>query len=328
MAKERLGQVSCYLDTCHTNTKTCSIAGQAISRREFVAQVAGLAAAGAMALGNLRSPSCAFANGAISSPNDASPQIPASLPRWVDPQAAQALLAQADDPQVASIIADAQALGEADERLANKLLKLAANDPAARPFVADFPSSYPGTTAGNLTKDDLAGDGIPLFMQWDERWGFMEYIGGPMGTKGCCPTCLSMLYAGFSGRCDMSPYIVSRLATESGLCDAENGTYGEFVGYFAQHVGLDYAEVYDLDGAASYLSDGWALVCNLGAGEFTDVGHYVLVTGWADDAGSVQVNDPYNSSVDAQAWPLSTIYYECNSAYAVRAGSVLKIRTA
>ncbi len=347
--RQRKGfRLNSRLGTSQANTEECGASRQAASRRSFVAQAAGLAAVGATALTGLALPRLAHGEetGApdvgdtgqnpqpATSPSEATeaapaPQAPASLPGWVDEQVAQTLLSQADDPQVASILADAQALGEMDEHLASKLLKLAANDPAARAFVAGFRTSYPGTRAGSLTEDDLAGAGeIPLFMQWDTRWGYMEYIGGPMGTKGCCPTCLSMLYAGFSGRCDMSPYIVSRLATESGLCDSEGGTYGEFVGHFAQLVGLDYAEVLDFDTACAYLNDGWALVCNLGEGEFTDVGHYVLVTGWVDDEGSVRVNDPYNSTVDAQVWPLATIYFECNSAYAVRAGNVVPIRAA
>ena len=160
-------------------------------------------------------------------------------------------------------------------------------------------------------------------MQWDKRWGYMEYIGGPLGTKGCCPTSLAMLYAGLSGRTDMSPYIVSLLATESELCDAQAGTHGEFVGYFCERVGLEWADVTTIDEAASYLNGGWILVCNLGAGEFTDLGHYVLITGWSGYDGDVHVNDPYTTSVNERPWPLVTIFYECNSTYAVRAGEAL-----
>lgn len=250
--------------------------------------------------------------------------IPTSLPAWVDEQAAQTLLAQASDPDVAHILCDAQALGELDQDLAEKLLELAADDPAARSFVAGFRTSYPGTKAGGLTEDDLPADGsIPHLMQWDKRWGYMEYIGGPLGTKGCCPTSLAMLYAGLSGRTDMSPYMVSLLATESELCDAQAGTHGEFVGYFCERVGLEWADVTTIDEAASYLNGGWLLVCNLGAGEFTDLGHYVLITGWSGYDGDVHVNDPYTTSVNERPWPLVTIFYECNSTYAVRAGEAL-----
>lgn len=251
--------------------------------------------------------------------------IPMSLPAWVDAQAAETLLSQASDPDVVSILCDAQALGELDRDLAEKLLELAADDPAARSFVAGFRTSYPGMKAGGLTEDDLPADGsIPHLMQWDKRWGYMEYIGGPLGTRGCCPTSLAMLYAGLSGRTDMSPYMVSLLATESGMCGADSGTHGEFVGYFCEHVGLDWADVTTIDEAASYLNGGWLLVCNLGAGEFTDLGHYVLITGWSGYDGDVHVNDPYTTSVNERAWPLATIFYECNSTYAVRAGEALQ----
>ena len=250
--------------------------------------------------------------------------VPTAPPSWVDAQVAEALLAQADDPDVASILCDAQALGELDQDLAEKLLELAADDPAARSFVAGFRASYPGTKAGGLTADDLPDDGsIPHLMQWNKRWGYMEYIGGPLGTKGCCPTSLAMLYAGLSGRTDMSPYMVSLLATESELCDAQAGTHGEFVGYFCERVGLEWTDVTTIDEAASYLNGGWLLVCNLGAGEFTDLGHYVLITGWSGYDGDVHVNDPYTTSVNERPWPLVTIFYECNSTYAVRAGEAL-----
>ncbi len=49
----------------------------------------------------------------------------------------------------------------------------------------------------------------------------MEYIGGPMGTKGCCPTCLAMLYAGYSTRTDMSPYL-GRCSRPSRACAIPN----------------------------------------------------------------------------------------------------------
>ena len=307
--------------------------GRTCTRRAFIASTAAATIAGLgslMPAGRsgiaLADEQAVSAGGAQSAVADDMPvfNIPTYLPAWVDEQTAQTLLAQASDPDVASILCDAQALGELDQDLAEKLLELAADDPAARSFVAGFRTSYPGTKAGGLTEDDLPADGsIPHLMQWDKRWGYMEYIGGPLGTKGCCPTSLAMLYAGLSGRTDMSPYIVSLLATESELCDAQAGTHGEFVGYFCERVGLEWADVTTIDEAASYLNGGWILVCNLGAGEFTDLGHYVLITGWSGYDGDVHVNDPYTTSVNERPWPLVTIFYECNSTYAVRAGEAL-----
>ena len=177
--------------------------GRTCTRRAFIASTAAATIAGlgslipagrsGSALADEQAVSAGGAQGAVA---DDMPvfNIPTSLPAWVDEQTAQTLLAQASDPDVASILCDAQALGELDQDLAEKLLELAADDPAARSFVAGFRTSYPGTKAGGLTEDDLPADGsIPHLMQWDKRWGYMEYIGGPLGTKGCCPTSLAML---------------------------------------------------------------------------------------------------------------------------------------
>lgn len=255
----------------------------------------------------------------MSTPAPSTKQVPTTLPAWVDDQTAQTLLSLAGDELVDDILIDAEQLAGFGESLAAKLLKLAAENPDARKYVAEFCDSYPGEKAGALTKDDMVEQGVPLYMQWDQRWGYMQYLDGPMGTKGCCPTCLSMVHSAFNQTTLMSPYFVALLAAESGYCDPENGTYGEFVEYFAQHVGFDYAEVdvTAVDGAANALNNDWVLVCNLAPGDFTDVGHYVLITGWADD-GTVHVNDPYTTANNEQSWPLATVVFECNSMYALR----------
>ncbi len=296
-----------------------------LTRRRLI-QACGLACLAACGLGGTRRDAQAEVVSALPVEADlaqaapAKRQVPTTLPSWVDDQTAQTLLSLTGDELVDDILIDAEQLAGFGESLAAKLLKLAAENPDARSYVAGFCESYPGEKASTLTKDDLVEQGVPRYMQWDERWGYMQYLEGPLGTKGCCPTCLSMVHTAFNHTTSMSPYLVSLLAAESGYCDPENGTYGEFVEYFAQHVGFDYAEVdaTAVDGAADALNNGWVLVCNLAPGEFTDVGHYILVTEWADD-GSVQVRDPYTTANNEQAWPLSSVVFECNSIYALRA---------
>ena len=245
--------------------------------------------------------------------------VRASLPDWVDAQAAQALLAASGDPMVDDILLDAEDLGAIDIDVGNKLLKLAASDPAARPFVSGFLEAFPSDATEPLSRDDLAVGGIPLLMQWDQRWGYRPYLGGSLGTHGCCPTCLSMLYAGFTGRTDLSPADVAALAEESGLCDSENGTWGEFVAWFSDRCGLSHQDIGDLSSAQGLLDRSHVLVCNLAPGSFTEVGHYILVVGRAPD-GNVEVRDPYTTAVDQRTWPLDDILRECVAVYAVGAG--------
>ena len=44
---------------------------------------------------------------------------------------------------------------------------------------------------------DISGydisQGVPLFIQWDERWGYLPYAGNYAGLAACGPTCLSIV---------------------------------------------------------------------------------------------------------------------------------------
>ena len=101
--------------------------GRTCTRRAFIASTAAATIAGLgslmpagradVALADEQAVSAGGAQGAVA---DDMPvfNIPTSLPSWVDAQVAETLLAQADDPDVASILCDAQALGELDQDLA------------------------------------------------------------------------------------------------------------------------------------------------------------------------------------------------------------------
>ena len=41
---------------------------------------------------------------------------------------------------------------------------------------------------------------VPLIMQWDYRWGFNWYGGGPAGLTACAPTCMTMIGLGLTGK--------------------------------------------------------------------------------------------------------------------------------
>ena len=79
-----------------------------------------------------------------------------------------------------------------------KLLKLAADDPAAIDFVADLPESYPRARSEEYASGVTKGV-VPRLYQWDKRWGYTEYCGRDFGTTGCCPTSFSMVYMAVTG---------------------------------------------------------------------------------------------------------------------------------
>lgn len=57
---------------------------------------------------------------------------------------------------------------------------------------------------------------IPLFLQWDERWGYETYGDDFFATDACGPTTLSMVVCGLSGSAVWNPLEVARFADEQG----------------------------------------------------------------------------------------------------------------
>lgn len=92
---------------------------------------------------------------------------------------------------LSSVDADAENITEA-------LSELVKNNAEAADFVADYPNrqNYLGQSI-DLTHDVIIGQ-VPLFLQWDKRWGYVSFGDSIIGLSGCGPTCLSMAYVYFT----------------------------------------------------------------------------------------------------------------------------------
>lgn len=187
-----------------------------------------------------------------------------------------------------------------------KLIRLAAMDTNAVSFVRGYPDSYPAES-GQSGLPAWEGEGVPLYYQYDARWGYTEYGGKGFALTGCGPTCLAMVYQHITGKNDMSPYDMGVLVSSNGYVTESDGTYTSFFLEGSASLGL-----YPHDLAISTDSITWALqnngviVANMREGDFTEGGHYILLTG-IDGEGKVTVNDPYSSINSARTWDLDTI---------------------
>ncbi len=182
-----------------------------------------------------------------------------------------------------------------------KLLKLAADDPAAIDFVADLPTSYPQAKSEAYASGVTRGI-VPRLYQWDKRWGYTEYCGRDFGTTGCCPTAFSMAYMAVTGKSDMTPGVAGELAKELDMVDDDAGTYGDFIPTAAERYGLECREVgRSVETIRSELQGGHVLIANMGPGDFTTAGHFIVISGLNAD-GSVLICDPYSSVRSGQTW--------------------------
>ncbi len=170
-------------------------------------------------------------------------------------------------------------------------------------FIQAYPAYYGRDLAIDVTEDLLAADGgIPLFFQWDHRWGYRIYGSGFLAMTGCGPTCVSMVYCGLTGNAEWNPYAVAHMAERHGYYVPGVGTAWDLMTDGAQILGLEAWPVsIDSYSIVDTLQAGCPLIASMRPGDFTKKGHFIVLVG-LDADGRVLVNDPNSRKNSETAW--------------------------
>ena len=72
-----------------------------------------------------------------------------------------------------------------------ELLELLSRNPETKDFVLSYPLEKDRENEIDLSEFE-ASETVPLFLQWDKRWGYEEYGSSVAGLTACGPVCLSM----------------------------------------------------------------------------------------------------------------------------------------
>lgn len=198
-----------------------------------------------------------------------------------------------------------------------EVLELLQKNPETKEFVENYPEKYDTVSWEPLT--ELAGsDQFPLLLQWDERWGYYPYGDGVMGLTGCGPTCLSMVSIYLLGDTSMTPPVIAEFSVDNGYCVPGHGTSWELMTDGATQLGL-YADELPLNETtiAAHLQAGNPIICIMGPGDFTDGGHYIVLTDWEN--GMVTVKDPNSKSNSAKQWNFADIKDQIRNLWVYRA---------
>ncbi|NJE40020.1 hypothetical protein E0K99_01620 [Faecalicoccus pleomorphus] len=171
-------------------------------------------------------------------------------------------------------------------------------------FVEAYPqkdnySNGPGTLSETL-------DTIPKLLQWDLRWGYIPYGENDIYLTGCAPTCLSMVFSYLLQDSSLTPDVLASYSSQQGFYVNGAGTDWQFLTDAAQHYGVqvERAQV-SLQDMKARLENHQILVCSMLPGDFTQVGHFILVTGMED--GEFTVIDPNSIKHTNQTWDADTL---------------------
>jgi hypothetical protein len=230
---------------------------------------------------------------------------------------AQAGGADSETVQAISLIQSTKAqkvLDRIDEYPA-ELLELLARNHETIDFVADYPD-WKDDGEEPVIDESAAAGSVPLFIQWDKRWGYKNYGDSMMGINGCGPTCLSMVIVALTGDTDMTPYALATFSAASGYYANESGTAWKLMNEGAQQLGLMVHELpLDENTIRKTLENGKPIIVSVTKGDFTSMGHYIVLTGVASD-GTIIVNDPNSPLRSAKTWDLERIMGQTRNLWA------------
>ncbi len=180
---------------------------------------------------------------------------------------------------------------------------------ANNPEMLDFTLNYLNPVQdiyGFYTEAELNSD-FPLLLQWDYRWGYMQYGSeGTMGTSGCGPTCLAMAVFYLTKNPDVTPDVVAKYSLEHNYYVKDVGTAWSFLDHYPTLYDLNVSHVYlNENYLKAELDKGNVLICSVRPGDFTYGGHFIVIYGY--DENGFKINDPKCAYRSTLTWTFDQI---------------------
>ena len=176
------------------------------------------------------------------------------------------------------------------------LLKLAGNNYTAVNFVAKtidptVINEYSYTEKANSSK-------VPLYLQWDKRWGYEKYGYGIIGFTGCGPTSCAMAMSYLKNDPSITPAKIAEESDRNGFSSSEGTSWG-FYPYIARKYGLKAVQMDEnYNVIKENVKKGNPILISVRPGDFTQTGHVMVISGM-DSNGNIILNDP-NSFINSQ----------------------------
>ena len=158
---------------------------------------------------------------------------------------------------------------------------------------------------------------VPLFMQWDQRWGYEKYGSDVIGITGCGPTCLAMVGYYLTGDSWYTPENVAAFSWDRGYYAAGYGSSWTLISEGGVELGLEVTEIPLVkQRMTDNLEVGNPIILAMGPGDFTESGHYIVLTGMED--GKFRINDPNSRANSERLWSYEEIEDQIRNIWVIR----------
>lgn len=157
---------------------------------------------------------------------------------------------------------------------------------------------------GKIFSNDIGqiNNDIPLLLQWDKRWGYGKYGENYLAMSGCGPTALAMVIAGLTKDSSITPYKIAKFAEQNGYYVNGIGTSWVLITEGAKSFGINSKQIaLSKQVVFNALKNGHPIICSMKKGDFTNVGHFIVLVGEED--GKLKVNDPNSKNRSEILWP-------------------------
>lgn len=229
------------------------------------------------------------------------------------------------DPTIISLVEESKKYPKAKEILNNiklypeSLLELAVKKPETIDFVSGYAENSSKNSGSKISiKKDYKKGEIPLFLQWDERWGYDKYGSDFIALDGCGPTALAMVAVGLTGNTDINPKVVADFSYNNGYYLEGVGSQWSLMTDGASNFGLKGKEIpLSKEVIISTLKKGEPIIATMGPGVFTTQGHYIVLTGVTED-GKIIVNDSDSKERSNKTWDIDIFMKETKNLWKFR----------
>lgn len=159
---------------------------------------------------------------------------------------------------------------------------------------------------------------MPYLYQRDRAWAATSYAGGTIAENGCGPTALAMAYIYLTGDTSMGPQEMAAFSEREGYVSS-GMTAWALMSDGARELGLESHELTpDAGEVRAALEAGHPVICSMGPGDFTTMGHFIVLAGM-NDAGEVLLRDPNSPSRSAAAWDMERVLGQCKNLWELSA---------